>query len=117
MDASLATHLIEVINWHRTWLKALDFGEQRMTVSASGRGISKSLSRAFRLEVRIALNGYRRGMILNVSERCLDTAIAELSKTKGGFSERLSSLSLTFKDVNHIFSVATWHAIELGLED
>lgn len=117
MDASLAAHLIEVINWHRTWLKAVDFGEQQMTVSASGRGISKSLSRVFRLEVRIPLYGYRRGFILNVTEQRLDAAIAELSKTQLGFGERFSSLSLTFKDVNRIFSVASWDAIELGLED
>ena len=35
MTEALANHLIEVIDWHRTWIKAVDFGSFRNGVAVN----------------------------------------------------------------------------------
>jgi len=41
MTDALANHLIEVIDWHRTWIKAVDFGSFRNGVSVNDASIVK----------------------------------------------------------------------------
>lgn len=116
MTTALADHLIEKINWHRTWLMAMDFGTEAMTVSVSDTGIRKCICKNFRFEVRVGMNGYDRGMILSIPESRFDASISSIAAIDGGFKNRLDTLSLTFKDINRLFGLATWNAISLGLE-
>lgn len=116
MTEAIATHLIEVIDWHRTWIKAVDFGTYRRGVALTDASVIKVSSRVFRLEVRIALYGYRRGMIISVPEERIDKAISACSAQDRSLISRLDSLSLTFSDVNMIFSKASWGTLDLGLE-
>lgn len=117
MTDALANHLIEVINWHRTWIMALDFGNFGNTVTASQSAIRKTPEAIFRLEVRIGVHGYQKGAVINVSERQIDKSISTLVSTDRGFHKRLLSSSLTFQDANLIFRMATWNVINLELED
>lgn len=116
MTEAIASHLIEVIDWHRTWIKAVDFGTYRRGVALTDASVIKVSSRVFRLEVRIALYGYRRGMIISVPEERIDKAISACSAQDWSLISRLDSLSLTFSDVNMIFSKASWGTLDLGLE-
>ncbi len=117
MTDALARHLIEVINWNRTWIMALDFGNYDNTVIASESGIQKTAGAVFRLEVRIGLHGYLKGAIISVPVRQIDKAISNLMSADKPFSTRLYTFSLTFKDVNKIFKIATWGAVNLELEE
>lgn len=116
MTDALANHIIEVIDWHRTWIKAVDYGSYRNGVSPEDAAIVKVSSRVFRLEVRIGLHGYRRGMIISIPEDMLDKAVSECCRRDFSMISRLNTLSLTFKDVNLIFSKASWGTLDLELE-
>lgn len=116
MTDALANHLIEVIDWHRTWIKAFDYGSYRNGVSSADAAILKVSSRVFRLEVRIGLYGYRRGTIISIPENRLDKAISDCVGIDSSMISRLKSLSLTFSDVNLIFSIASWGTLNLELE-
>ena len=115
MTDALTKHLIEVIDWHRTWIKAVDFGSYRRSVAVTDASVIRVPSRVFRLEVRIALYGYRRGMIISVPEERIDKAISACSALDRSLISRLNTLSLTFSDVNMIFSKASWGTLDLGL--
>lgn len=116
MTDAVANHLIEIIDWHRTWIKAVDFGSYHTGIAVYDKSIVKVPSRIFRLEVRIGLYGYRRGVIISIPEELLDRAISDCIKHDASMSARLNSLSLTFNDVNMIFSKASWGTLELELE-
>ena len=116
MTEALANHLIEVIDWHRTWIKAVDFGSFRNGVSVNDASIVKVTSMVFRLEVRIGLYGYRRGTIISIPEEQLDRAVSDCVRQDSSMTARVNSLSLTFNDVNMIFSKASWGTLELELE-
>lgn len=116
MTDALANHLIEVIDWHRTWIKAVDFGTFRNGVTVSNASIVKVISKVFRLEVRIGLYGYRRGTIISIPEDRIDKAISDCSGYDSSMITRIKTLSLTFNDVNMIFSKASWETLELDLE-
>lgn len=95
---------------------AMDFGTEAMTVSVSDTGIRKHIGKNFRFEVRVGMNGYERGKIISIPERRFDESISSIAATDGDFKNRLDTLSLTFKDINRLFGLATWNAISLGLE-
>ena len=76
----------------------------------------KVTSKVFRLEVRIGLYGYRRGTIISIPEDRIDKAISDCSGHDGSMIARINTLSLTFNDVNMIFSKASWGTLELELE-
>lgn len=116
MTDALANHLIEIIDWHRTWIKAVDFGSFRTAIAVYDKAIVKVPSRIFRLEVRIGLYGYRRGTILSIPEEQLDRAVSDCVRQDSSMAARVNSLSLTFNDVNMIFSKASWGTLELELE-
>lgn len=116
MTDALANHLIEVIDWHRTWIKAVDFGSFRNGVTVNDASIMKVTSKVFRLEVRIGLYGYRRGTIISIPEDRIDKAISDCSGHDSSMIARINTLSLTFNDVNMIFSKASWGTLELELE-
>lgn len=116
MTDALANHLIDIIDWHRIWIKALDFGSYHTGISVYDKSIVKVPSRIFRLEVRIGLYGYKRGVIISIPEELLDRAISDCIKYDTSMPARLNSLSLTFNDVNMIFSKASWGTLELELE-
>ena len=116
MTEALANHLIEVIDWHRTWIKAVDFGSFRNGVSVNDASIVKVTSMVFRLEVSIGLYGYRRGTIISIPEEQLDRAVSDCVRQDSSMTARVNSLSLTFNDVNMIFSKASWGTLELELE-
>lgn len=116
MTDALANHLTEVIDWHRTWIKAVDFGSYRNGVAVSDASIMKVTSKVFRLEVRIGLYGYRRGMIISIPEDRIDKAISECASHDSSMIARINTLSLTFCDVNLIFSKASWGTLSLELE-
>lgn len=116
MTDALATHLIEVIDWHRTWIKAVDFGSFRKGVTLNDATIMKVISKVFRLEVRIGLYGYRRGTIISIPEDLLDKAISECVSNDSSMNARINTLSLTLTDVNLIFSKASWETLDLELE-
>lgn len=116
MTDALANHLIEVIDWHRTWIKAVDFGSFRNSVAVSDTSIVKVSSKVFRLEVRIGLYGYRHGTIISIPEGRIDKAISDCSCHDSSMIARIKTLSLTFNDVNMIFSKASWGTLELQLE-
>lgn len=116
MTDALAEHLIDVIEWHRTWIKAVDFGSYRNSVAIKDTAIVKAYSKVFRLEVRISLYGYKRGTIISIPEDRLDKAISDYSVLDGSVTSRLATHSLTFNDVNLIFSKASWGTLSLELE-
>ena len=116
MTDALANHLIEVIDWHRTWIKAVDFGSFRNGVALNDASIMKVTSKVFRLEVRIALYGYKRGTIISIPEGRIDKAISDCVRHDGSMIARINTLSLTFTDVNLIFSKASWGTLSLELE-
>lgn len=116
MTDVLANHLIEIIDWHRTWIKAVDFGSFRTAITVADKSIVKVPSRIFRLEVRIGLYEYRRGTILSIPEEQLDRAVSDCVRHDSSMAARVNSLSLTFNDVNMIFSKASWGSLELELE-
>lgn len=116
MTDALAEHLIDVIDRHRTWIKAVDFGSYRRGVAVTDASVIRVPSRVFRLEVRVALYGYRRGMILSIPEGRIDEAISACSLQDSSLISRLNTLTLTFSDVNMIFSKASWGTLDLGLE-
>ncbi len=76
----------------------------------------KVTSKVFRLEVRIGLYGYRRGTIISIPEGRIDKAISDCSGHDSSMIARINTLSLTFNDVNMIFSKASWGTLELELE-
>ena len=41
MTDTLAEHLIDVIDWHRTWIKAVDFGSYRRSVAVTDASVIK----------------------------------------------------------------------------
>ena len=106
MTDDLAKHLTEVIDWHRTWIKAFDFGSYHKGVAVNDASIVRAASKVFRLEVRIGLCGYRRGTIISIPEGQIDKAISDCACQDTLMISRLNTLSLTFKDVNMIFSKA-----------
>lgn len=116
MTDALANHMVEVIDWHRTWIKAVDFDSFRNGVAVSHASIVKVTSKVFRLEVRIGLYGYRRGTIISIPESRIDKAISDCSGHDSSMIARINTLSLTFNDVNMIFSKASWGTLELELE-
>lgn len=116
MTDTLANHLIEVIDWHRTWIKAVDFGSFRNGVAVNDASIMRVISKVFRLEVRIGLYGYKRGTIISIPECRLDKAISDCVYDDSSMSARINTLSLTLTDVNLIFSKASWGTLNLELE-
>lgn len=117
MDDRLAIHIAEVINWHRTWLMVLDFGTYSPVISKSPRATRKTLEPTFRLEVRVGMYGYRRGAVIAVSYTQIAGAISTLAAADPELKKRLTDLSLTYHDINRIFKLATWDAIDLDLEE
>lgn len=116
MTDALANHLIEVIDWHRTWIKAVDFGSFRNGVAVNNASIMKVTSKVFRLEVRIGIYGYKRGKVISIPESRIDNAISDCIVLDSSIIARINTLSLTFNDVNMIFSKASWGTLELDLE-
>ncbi|WP_289112513.1 hypothetical protein [Bacteroides acidifaciens] len=55
-------------------------------------------------------------MILSVPEGRIDEAISACSSQDRSLISRVNTLSLTFSDVNMIFSKASWGTLDLGLE-
>lgn len=116
MTDALANHMIEVIDWHRTWIKAIDFGSYHNCVVVNDASIVKTLSRVFRLEVRIDLYGYKRGMIISIPEGRIDRAISDCAGQDSSMIARINALSLSFIDINMIFFKASWGTLDLELE-
>lgn len=117
MDDRLAAHISEVINWHRTWIKALDYGTYLPVVSKSLYYTRKQLEPAFRLEVRVGMYGYRRGKIISVPYTQISRAISKLIATDSGMNSRIVHQNLIYQDIIRIFKLATWNAINLDLEE
>ena len=44
MTDTLAEHLIDVIDWHRTWIKAVDFGSYRRSVAVTDASVIRVLN-------------------------------------------------------------------------
>ena len=112
----LATHLLDVISWHRTWLAVKDFGTYGTAPVLDTQGQMTFVNcRLVRFEVRIAKSGYRRFQTVSLTEPAIERAIRRLSM-QSDFKQRISERQLTYRDINRLVLLASDDTIDLELE-
>lgn len=112
----LAGHIIKVIDWHATWLRAKDFGNYgEVAVTDAFNRVVMKPCRVLRFEVTIRRSGFRKRQCISLPERSIEDAIKVLS-VQPGFKNRVARRSLSYLEVNEIIRLASNDTIPLELE-
>ena len=115
LPEAVLKNIFEVVNWHRTWIKALDYGTLEEFVVADRSGLSRTVCPTFRLEVRIPNEGFYKGQVISIPYFEIEAAIERHCADKS-FSHRLEKCELNYQDVNLLFQTASWCDLQLELE-